>query len=46
MGTWGCWGHWGHGDTALLLPAGLVGACATSVLCSLLRAYLYIQCLK
>ncbi|XP_048823604.1 transmembrane protein 82 isoform X1 [Lagopus muta] len=45
-GTWGCWGHWGHGDTALLLPAGLVGACATSVLCSLLRVYLYIQCLN
>ncbi|XP_072210582.1 uncharacterized protein [Excalfactoria chinensis] len=45
-GMWGCWGHWGHGDTALLLPAGLVGACATSVLCSLLRVYLYIQCLN
>ncbi|XP_021273147.1 transmembrane protein 82 isoform X1 [Numida meleagris] len=46
VGTWGRWGHWGRGDTALLLPAGLVGACATSVLCSLLRVYLYIRCLN
>lgn len=26
--------------------AGLVGACAVSVLCSLVKIYLYIQCLK
>lgn len=29
-----------------LFPAGLVGACAVVVLCSLLKVYLYIQCLK
>ena len=29
-----------------LFPAGLVGACAVSVLCSLLKVYLYVQCLK
>ncbi|XP_049666420.1 transmembrane protein 82 isoform X1 [Accipiter gentilis] len=29
-----------------LFPTGLVGACAVSVLCSLLKVYLYIQCLN
>ncbi|NXS41745.1 TMM82 protein, partial [Balaeniceps rex] len=29
-----------------LFPAGLVGACAVSVLCSLLKVYFYIQCLN
>lgn len=38
---------WGDAVTPLLLvPTGLVGACAVSVLCSLLKVYLYIQCLK
>ncbi|NXJ34773.1 TMM82 protein, partial [Ciconia maguari] len=36
------WG-WALLDTLL---QGLVGACAVSVLCSLLKVYLYIQCLK
>ncbi|XP_015152657.1 transmembrane protein 82 isoform X2 [Gallus gallus] len=36
---------WGWALLDALLR-GLVGACATSVLCSLLRAYLYIQCLN
>ncbi|XP_042669101.1 transmembrane protein 82 isoform X2 [Centrocercus urophasianus] len=36
------WG-WALLDAVL---RGLVGACATSVLCSLLRVYLYIQCLN
>lgn len=33
-------------DPLLPFPAGLVGACAVSVLCSLLKVYLYIQCVK
>ncbi|NXL05071.1 TMM82 protein, partial [Mesembrinibis cayennensis] len=38
---------WGTPVTrCCLLPAGLVGACAVSVLCSLLKVYLYIQCLN
>ncbi|XP_038022613.2 transmembrane protein 82 isoform X1 [Anas platyrhynchos] len=38
---------WGDAVTPLLLvPTGLVGACAVSVLCSLLKVYLYIQCLN
>ncbi|POI33926.1 hypothetical protein CIB84_002322 [Bambusicola thoracicus] len=36
---------WGWALLDALLR-GLVGACATSVLCSLLRVYLYIQCLN
>lgn len=34
------------GDPLLPFPAGLVGACAVSVLCSLLKVYTYIQCVK
>ncbi|NXF53754.1 TMM82 protein, partial [Oceanites oceanicus] len=38
---------WGMPVTrCCLFPAGLVGACAVSVLCSLLKVYLYIQCLN
>ncbi|NWX65767.1 TMM82 protein, partial [Promerops cafer] len=33
-------------DPLLPFPAGLVGACAVSVLCSLLKVYLYIQCVN
>ncbi|XP_054078346.1 transmembrane protein 82 isoform X1 [Rissa tridactyla] len=48
---WGwLWGHPGGGHTPVtrccLFPAGLVGACAVLVLCSLLKVYLYIQCLN
>ncbi|XP_054706036.1 transmembrane protein 82-like isoform X7 [Grus americana] len=39
---WLAWG-WALLDTLL---QGLVGACAVSVLCSLLKVYLYIQCLN
>ncbi|NXE83226.1 TMM82 protein, partial [Cochlearius cochlearius] len=38
---------WGTPVTrCCLFPTGLVGACAISVLCSLLKVYLYIQCLN
>ncbi|KAF1399830.1 Transmembrane protein 82, partial [Spheniscus humboldti] len=38
---------WGTPVTrCCLFPTGLVGACAVSVLCSLLKVYLYIQCLN
>ncbi|NXD42522.1 TMM82 protein, partial [Copsychus sechellarum] len=45
------WGQPGDslGDTSdplLPFPAGLVGACAVLVLCSLLKVYLYIQCVN
>ncbi|XP_063273451.1 transmembrane protein 82 isoform X1 [Prinia subflava] len=33
-------------DPLLPFPAGLVSACAISVLCSLLKVYLYIQCVN
>ncbi|KAI1231352.1 transmembrane protein 82, partial [Lamprotornis superbus] len=42
-------GGLGSGDTSdplLPFPTGLVGACAVSVLCSLLKVYLYIQCVN
>lgn len=40
------WGATTPVTRCCLFPAGLVGACAVSVLCSLLKVYLYIQCSK